>query len=345
MKRFIVLVAVVMLGGVMLGGCGARWVRSPVVKQRKLTVSLEHKIADNRVVSRQFAHPADIDKQKLRTLLTQLAYIAEPIIYGQPKQEPVFQKTEIERLVPALKTALAKATPDQRVRFVSRNKGGGLLFKKRRETGGVVFVGKNGGLNLAFAFVNHEILEDERERFSQKEKYLDPLRIKSSHTPLVAPDYAEHRRPETGKRYPLWIVADMEEIPASAGFAAEPPKEKPAPGTGQKTEAREIRKEQKPASPPPDPQAPPKASADQGKPAGREKIESAQPKAAPEPEKSLSDEKGPAAAPPPAESSGSWEERKKKCRKKLQYAKELYESDLISEKEYKAYKEKLLNQL
>ena len=202
MKHFSIIFTL-LFGAGMLTGCAARWVRTPVVDQRDMTVSLEHKIADKQVADQQFNHPFNIDAQNLRTLLSQLEYMAEPMIYGKPEQKPVFQAVEIDRLVPALAEALSKADANQRVRFVSYNRGGGLLFKKRRRTSGVAFVRPGNHLNLAFADVNFEILTNEMENISRGDEFPDPLRIKSSYTPIVAPDYIEHaltKKPAIGVR-------------------------------------------------------------------------------------------------------------------------------------------------
>jgi hypothetical protein len=61
------------------------------------------------------------------------------------------------------------------------------------------------------------------------------------------------------------------------------------------------------------------------------------------------DEKKPAPAaisqPTPSQQADSWETRKQENTEKLRYLKELYDAGLIDEQEYKAKKEKLLEQL
>lgn len=303
MKQFSFFIAV-LFGIATFTGCAPRWVRTPVVDEKELTVSLEHKIVKKEVVKQQFSHPIDIDQQDLTVFLTQLAYLAEPVIYGKPEEKPVFQEKEIERLAPALAGALAKADPDQRVRFVSHNRGGGLLFKKQRQTSGVAFVDTGNRLNLAFADVNYELLPNRPDSFSQGEEYPDPLGIKSSFTPLIAPAYAEHRRTGKDKPFPLWIAADLEKIAAAAEAVPESATGKPEPAAAQ------------PAAAP-------------------------APETAPAPEKkAVVEKKAPVEKP-----DTSWETRKQESREKLRYLKELYESGLIDENEYKAQKEKLLEQL
>ncbi len=280
-----------------LTGCASRWVRTPVVDQKLITVSLERKIVKKPSDAKVYSHPCVIESKALTMLLGQLEYLAEPLVFGEPEQEPVFQPEEILRLAPALSTALAKAYPDQRVRFVSRNRGGGLLFKKDRKTTGVVFVEKGNQLNLAFAEVNYEILTNEMTGISQTEKYPDPLSIKSSFTPLVVPPFAEPRLTEKGNPYPLWLVVDIDDIPDS----------EPAPPTA--------------ATPDDRPSVSPEAST---------------------PVSSKTRLERSAAGESPDD---SWDTRKQEYTEKLQYLKELHESGLIDNNEYKNQKEKLLNQL
>ncbi len=275
-------------------GCAPRWVRTPVVDQRDITVSLEHKIVKKQVADQQFDHPFSVDQQDLRTLLSQLEYMAEPMVFGEQEQKTVFQSVELDRLVPALADALSKADPNQRVWFVSYNRGGGLLFKKRRQTTGVVFVRAGNRLNLAFKEINFEILTNEMENVPQRDEYADPLKIKSSSTPIVAPDYVAHPKTEKGNPFPMWIVVETDKVPAPSK---------------------------------PDPEAQTTAS----KPATQEKA--------------VVESQAPVEGMPALQNADSWETRRQENTEKLEYLKELFESGLIDEQEYKAQKEKLLDQL
>jgi len=300
MRHFSVLMAF-LFGIGLLTGCGARWVRTPLVDQKMITVNLEHKVLKKQVVKQQYDHPFDIDRQGLKVLLTQLEYLDEPRVYGTPEQKPVFQQEEIERLVPALADALATANADQRVRFISHNKGGGLLFKKKRVTEGVSYVESGRKLNLAFADVNYEILTNPMENISERGENQDPLRIKMSSTPIVGPDYAKHHLMKNDISYPMWVVVDLENIPATT--VPESATEKADPATP--AESKVAPTTEKTVSP-----------------------------------TAVSDETSAA-----EKQDDAWEIRRQESREKLQYFKELYESGLIDENEYKAQKEKLLNQL
>jgi hypothetical protein len=326
MKKISVFLALVLGLGVFTG-CAPYWVRTPVVDQKEITVSLEHKIRKGRIVQQQFHHPADIDQQSLKNFLTGLSYLAESAVFGKPEQKPVFQEAEIEQLVPALAGALAKANSDQRVRFVSRNRGGGLVFKKDRRTGGVAFVETGDRLNLAFAYLNEENLTGRADAFSQEEN-ADPLVIRSSFTPIVAPDFVEHRRTEKGNPFPQWVVADMKHIPEP------PPAPAVEPATGKQEAAAPAKAEPVSASEP--------EKAITAEPAPPREIPAQPPETVePAPAPKIS---GQAAVSQPTPDH-SWEDRKQENTEKLRYLKELYDSGLIDEKEYKAKKEKLLEQL
>ncbi|MEW6078306.1 MAG: hypothetical protein AB1724_10870 [Thermodesulfobacteriota bacterium] len=321
-----------------LAGCAPYWVKTPVVDQNEVTVSLEHKVRKGQVVQQQFHHPADISPENLKNLLTQLSYLADSAIYGKPERKPVFQEVEIEHLAPALVQALAKANPEQRVRFVSRNRGGGLLFKKDRQTGGVAFVETGDRLNLAFGYVNEEILSSRPDALSQADN-ADPLMIRSSFAPIVAPDFVEHRLTEKGNPFPLWIVADMKHIPEP------PPAPAASPATGTPEAAAPVKTDSLAASEPDkalktEPVVAPEPQTIKAEPVPLQESPS-------QPLKAIEKEPAPVAADKPAamKSGDSWETRKQENTEKLRYLKELYDSGLIDEKEYKAKKEKLLEQL
>jgi len=319
MKRFCVLI-LCLISVAMIGGCSTRWVQSPVVDQENMMVSLEHHVVKGKITQKQFNHPYDIDPRDLTIFFTQLAYLDEPALYGDPVQKPVFQKEEIDRLAPALTDALAKAEPHQRVRFISYNRGGGLFFKKDRKTRGVLFVEEGNRLNLAFSYVNYEIRERELQRFSPAEETLNPLEIKDSDTPIVAPDYAAHKRLADGGKYPMWIRADMDNISRSA--AAVTASESRAPSAEAAGPAKAEEPPAKPAV---------KSQPDKRAPSEKMAPEPTAPDAASEP---------PAQAP-----ADSWKSRKAQIKERLEYLKELYESDLIDAEEYDAQKKKLLKQL
>jgi|GEM_PF-827219 len=331
MKRFSVFIwAALFSGAALFMGCSPKWVGSaPVVKQADLLVRLEHKVDKDRVIEQEFNHPFDIGLGDMETLLTHLDYLDEYVLYGEPDRKPVFQKKEADRLAPALCSALAKATPDQRVRFVSYNTGGGFLFlKKRRKTGGVVFVENGGRLNIAFGYVNREIREtSDLRKFPEGNAFSDPLAFGSCDTPIIAPDYAVHQRTQDGEAYPMWIVAEVEKIEEQAVSASEPEADKPQPAAT------------------PDTSAKPEAGPESETASGPEKAVKDKPEAKPAPEKAVKEKKAPAHEPSLEESGDSWQGRKKDIKEKLKYLKELYDSDLIDKKEYGDQKKKLLNRL
>jgi len=296
----------------LLWGCGARWVRKPVVEQQHLKVSLEHKVVDGEMAEQPFNHPFDLEKETMRGLLEQLQYLKKPLIYGDAEKLPVFQQVEIERLAPALVEALGRATANKRVRFISYNTGGGLLFKKQRRTGGVVFVDGSDQLNLAFSYVNYELKDEELKRSGTAQLYTDPLIIDTADKPVLAPGPAVRHRMKNGKKMPLWVVADIDRIDAAR--VSEPKAAEPQPS---------------------------EAGAPEAEPATEPAGTAAEPEARPKPEPEA--ESRPAAVPDVQ--PDQWDAQKAEIREKLKYLKELREADLIDEKEYDAQKEKLLERI
>jgi hypothetical protein len=293
-------------------GCSARSARTPLVENHYLRVSLEEQAAGGSGDASAFAHPADIEKSRLRLFLSRLQYLEKPFMgFGETKKLPVFQTVELDRLVPALSEALAEAGPQERVRFISYNKGGGLILEKRRRTGGVVFVKKPDQLNLAFSYINYELKDEELKRSVPNKLYSDPLAIRKAETSLIAPAYAGHRVKEN-RKMPMWITAGLNEIGGSLSAPA--------------VEARPERRE-----------AP-------GGPSEAGKAPAPEP-AAQKPQAPLSIEEKEASPQPAGEAVDPWEAQKEEVREKLEYLKELHESELISTEEYEAEKKKLLERI
>lgn len=289
----------------LLWGCGPRWVRQTVVEQQHLKVSLEHRVVDGEMAKQPFNHPLDIEKEKLRALLDHLQYLKNPLVFGDPEKAAVFQQVELERLTPALVDALGRATENKRVRFISYNTGGGLLFKKQRRTGGVLFVDASDRLNLAFSYVNQELRDEEVRRSGTAQLYTDPLAIDSSDSPVLAPGAAVRHRMKNGKKMPMWLVADIDRLDADSLSEAQAVEPRPsAAPSGESSGAVEPDEPGIEAKPEPEAEAMPSVS--------------------------------------PETRQDQWEQQKAEIREKLQYLKELREADLINEKEYDAQKEKLL---
>ncbi|HMA67607.1 MAG TPA: SHOCT domain-containing protein [Desulfosalsimonadaceae bacterium] len=311
MKRFMTAVAVLCLTGLVMG-CGPQWARSPVAKNRDMQVSLEKQQSPQQQAGRRFQHPFDMDAGRLKVFLDQLQYEKDSLILGKVQELPVFEDKEIERLAPAIVDALAKAGPRQRVRFISYNKGGIFIFQKPRRTGGVLFVDKAGRLNLAFSYVNYVIKDKEIRTTYTKNLYSDPLQENTADTRIKGPGYASYYRGGAGQEKPWWLVADA----ADVGRRVKTPPEKQE--RAQPAEPAGVQKEkvrQKPA-------------------AVGEKTFAPAPRVAGEEKKSGGDT-----------AAEGWSRRKKEIRQKLEYLKELYESDLISSEEYKRQKQQVLEKL
>ncbi len=248
MKRSMIgILLIVCLG--FFWSCGARWERTPLVDNPDIHVSLERRVEGAGASARQFNHPFSADPDRLARFLGELQYKEPPRFYGEAQKRPVFQSMEIMRLAAAVTEALEKATPEQRVRFVSYNRGGGLIFKKMRRTGGIFFIDAQRRLNLAFGYINHEIM-DEEFRGVQKEKvFPDPLILDTAKKTARVSSEAVSHRTRNGDKMPLWLVADAALIspggrPEDKSGAAEA--EKPAASRPQEPPAKsagDVRRE------------------------------------------------------------------------------------------------------
>ena len=227
MKRFAQILMICAIAASLAACATGRWETRTLIDQRQLNVSLEQRIEENVVVDQGFSHPVDIAPVVIETFLGNLYYPEMAALFGAPREQPVFQAEEKGRLAPALSTALAEATPNQRIRFTSLNKGGGLIFKDRRETGGVVFVDASQRLNIAFSNINRVIEYDEGGRSTGTEQR-DPLEIERTDTPVrVRAPYIGSLPDNDGETRPMWVAAGLEELKAAA--AAEKKKPEPVP--------------------------------------------------------------------------------------------------------------------
>jgi len=221
MKRFAVLF---FLGAFFLSACGtARWVRTPVLKQKNIIITLEQRQEKGKIIQQKFDHPYAINLPEFEKLLKDLTYIEQAGLIRKEKKSPVFQGVEIDRLAPAIADTLAKADASQRIRFTSFNRGKALIFSVSRETGGVIFIDSNGCLNIAFDFINSEINPNEASNLPPSFSQVDPLKIQHSDTTIIATSpYAELQQFENGEPAPMWIVADLEKLKEANNSAPVP---------------------------------------------------------------------------------------------------------------------------
>ncbi len=132
---------------------------------------------------------------------------------NKKKQNPVFKADEIDRLAPILVDSLAKADANQRIRFTSFNLGNAMLFSDSQKTEGVIFVGSSGRLNIAFNYINSTRKPSETSASSHIYSNVNPLQIQRSDiTILPSVPYAELHKFESGKKAPIWVVADLEKL-------------------------------------------------------------------------------------------------------------------------------------
>ncbi len=215
MKRITVLF---ILSVVFLSACASsKWVRQPVVQQHEFVVSLEQHQENGGTVQQKYQHPYKLDLAVLEKLLGDLTYSETFGLMNEKRKSPVFQTVEIHRLAPVLAKTLSKADPGQRIRFASFNNEEALIFSISRKTEGVIFIEPNGQLNIAFNFINSDRHAGETSAFQYNYSTSDPLKIKTSDTPIsaTAPYIVLHKF-ETGKIAPMWVEADLDRLKESA---------------------------------------------------------------------------------------------------------------------------------
>jgi len=303
MKRIFILI---LMGTVILAACSTgRWIKTPVLEEKNLTVILEHRMEKDRIIAQNYHHPYKINPLTLNKLLTDLIYTEESGFWQKQTEKPVFQKNEVDRIVPALASALADATPNQRICFTSLNRSKRFLglFKNKQKTEGVIFIDPANRFNIAFASINVKIdIENNTTELPNRPMRVDPLKLKSSDTVLLpVPSYATCHTDKNGIQRPMWIVIDLDKLQETIKAEPQPANQKPK----QKPEATSSLK----------------TTTDSEKLLVR-----------------------PAANQPGQITDKTTDiPQQERIKNKLSYLKELFESGLINKQEYEAEKKKILD--
>lgn len=230
--------ALLIVCAVFLSACtSTKWVRTSVTNDYDLSVTLEQHQEKGTIVLQKYQQPKSMDLVELKTLMSDLDYTEKAGLMGKSEQGPVFQSEEIERLAPVLVAALAKAEASQRLRFISYNQGQSAIFSESRKTEGVVFVDAAGRLNFSFNYINARRLPSETSAIYASPSEADPLKIKTSETPLLSPaSYAEFQQFETGEPAPMWVAADLKKLKDATNSAPTPSVTDTAPNAKAKEE-------------------------------------------------------------------------------------------------------------
>jgi len=206
-------VGIVLLVCLFAFGCASqRWVRSEFESNDTIEVFLEHRVDEDTTVAEGFAHPTAIDENLLRTILAGLLY-EETRFLWKKAVEPVFAPEEVTALAATLRRALALATSDQRVFFISHDRCGGVLFSRPRLTRGVAFVGDDARLNLAFSEINEERNPDDYAATGRSTWTPEPTLVTSSSRPLTPlPWFDLKAQLNRDEPYPLWAIVDLDRV-------------------------------------------------------------------------------------------------------------------------------------
>jgi hypothetical protein len=209
MKRF----ALLLICTLLLTACaGTKLVRTPVVKDFNLNLTLEQVQEKGQTVAQNFQHPYQIEEGPLRRMLTDLTYVAD----DEKEKTPIFQGVEIDRMAGPLAEILAQADASQRIRFLSYNKKKGLLLSNTRKSEGVMFVDGEGKLNIAFNCINIDRYVNETTAVNPTFDKIDPLSIPEAETRITSlPSYARLHQFEDNQLAPMWIAVDLQQLQAA----------------------------------------------------------------------------------------------------------------------------------
>lgn len=216
MRKFPIL----MVALIVVAGCSSgRWVRSEfdrvdefdsVDGHDHLEVYLEHRVEQDAIVPQGFEHPFTIAERDLGLVLCGVLRW-ESHLLSEDEVVRVFEATEVAALAPLLTRALAAATADERIRFVSYDWEGGLLSSNKRVTQGVLFVEPGGRLNIAFLEIDEESRPSDYAQVGRERAIREPTEITSSSRPLAERLWLTIRQRNDGEGlHPLWCVVDLE---------------------------------------------------------------------------------------------------------------------------------------
>ncbi len=221
MRKSLILMAAL----IVVSGCSSgRWVRSELDSaddHDHIEIYLEHRVEEDATLRQGFEHPFTIAEHDLSFLLCGLLRWNSKLL-SEDEVVRVFETSEVAALAPALTRALAAASADERIRFVSHDWEGGLLSSNKRVTQGVLFVEPDGCLNIAFIEIDEEIRPNDYAQIGREQAIREPTGITSSSRPLAERSWlAIQPRADGEGVYPLWCAIDLEKARSEMTSARE----------------------------------------------------------------------------------------------------------------------------
>ena len=182
---------------------------------------LEWEEEEGQVLPQGFAQPVEIRADELEHLLRSLQYYPEQffgLVQGKEKRR-LFSIEEAEFLAAPLSRGMARAGPDQRVRFLLKSGLSHKLLKGPRSTSGVIFITELDQLNLAF-----DSLRQSSSTESDPEALVfdDPVEVTAKSPELIQLPFATlNTGAPAGKVFSRWLVVNREQLASSLQSAAE----------------------------------------------------------------------------------------------------------------------------
>jgi len=227
-------------------GCtSSPWRQRVIETDERVFLYREHREVDGTREPLGFAHPIDVDAHDVAALLSHLVFV-EKRWFADPVERPIFTQDQAERFAEPLAAALTALAPDERLRFLVPESSFSNVLSGSTGTSGVVFASSEGVIDVAFDSVHEGINDGDGGR--PEDVYFAEDPTTTEHARTVVPFAGSRRRfePETRRDHPGWIVVDRQALAglpqiatrrlAQPEAAAEPIRASPHPATASRDE-------------------------------------------------------------------------------------------------------------
>lgn len=331
--------ALLLLGALLpaLGCASSPWRREVIFKSAGIALYKEHRVeegSEERRVPLGYAHPIDLPVEKAVILLSRLAYVEEHV-FTKDRGAYVFDdEREIPKLAEPLSVAVRSLGPDERLRFFVARSSWSDMLKGTAATSGVLFSTVPGELDVALDWILERVSLPEEGRLEKMTFRLEPTEVTDASPLLPSEGLRAKVDPATGRAYPRWVEARIDELKPFEPVAAAAPLPTGAPPVAIPGIARPPLAGQGPSSAPTwpaEPAAKPAVARPAEPPAATESAEVGEAKV----QVSAPPKASPATAPAPAGAGGP-DARYQHVRERVETLKRLRADGVLSEAEFQA---------
>ncbi len=218
-----------------MSGCSTHeWKKHVLYSRDGIALYAEHEEKDGREVPKGFAHPVHVTSETVEAILAQMVYKHRPLI-GRSEDLLLFGQEDVTALAEPIRLALGGLTPERRLRFLIVRDNWTSLLTGPKATSGVMFVEKEGTLNVALDRIRESVSIDEGGDPSNVSFPYDPIDYREGDPLIPFRGTVLHVDEKTRQRFPRWLVVDLAEVKPLALKPAPPPEARAtvvAPGTG-----------------------------------------------------------------------------------------------------------------